>query len=222
MDLKLLSAPFPPDRISWRVGPMLTDKTKGIPLAYIDARDVMDRLDQVCGPENWSDDYPHIGQTTVCRISILIDNVWVGKSDGSGTTDVEAEKGQLSDAFKRAGYKWGIGRYLYDIKASWVKIEPRGKSFVIADSEYPRLEAMLPKPEGYVTVNQEVARPTIQDAVKEFVKRLDAATSLNQVTSLVANNNKLMLALSQQDKPLFEKISQEINKTQEAFHMAAE
>jgi hypothetical protein len=92
-------------------------------LAYIDSRDVVNRLDEVCGPENWSDTYPHIGSTTVCQISISIDGQWVAKTDGAGATDVEAEKGQLSDAFKRCAVKWGIGRYLYDIPTPWVQID---------------------------------------------------------------------------------------------------
>ena len=32
-----LKAPFPADKISWRIGATSKDKTKGIPLAYIDA-----------------------------------------------------------------------------------------------------------------------------------------------------------------------------------------
>ena len=45
-----LSAPFPPDRVSWRIGSTTKDKTRGMALAYIDARDVMERLDNVVGP----------------------------------------------------------------------------------------------------------------------------------------------------------------------------
>ena len=44
-----LKAPFPGDKIHWRVGARTKDKSKGIPLAYIDARDVMERLDEVLG-----------------------------------------------------------------------------------------------------------------------------------------------------------------------------
>jgi hypothetical protein len=38
---------------------------------------------------------------------------------------VEADKGGISDAFKRAAVKWGIGRYLYDLKSPWVPCESR-------------------------------------------------------------------------------------------------
>jgi hypothetical protein len=145
-----LRAPFPPHVISWRVGATNGDKsgnkppTKGIALAYIDARDVMDRLDEVVGPENWECRYPHAGQKTVCEIGIRCDGNWVYKADGAGDTDTEAEKGALSDAFKRAAVRFGIGRYLYSIDSPWVELEARGRSYVIKQSELPRLRSLLP------------------------------------------------------------------------------
>lgn len=140
-----LRKPFPPDRISWRVGSTNGDKTKGMALAYIDARDVQDRLDEVMGP-NWQCRYiPMHDKKTVCEIGLKIDSEWVWRADGAGDSDVEAEKGALSDAFKRAAVKWGIGRYLYDLDSPWVALEAAGRSFKIAAPEYKRLEALLSK-----------------------------------------------------------------------------
>jgi hypothetical protein len=68
--MKALTAPFPPERISWRVGSTAADKKRGMALAYIDARDVMERLDAVCGPENWQSRYPHAEGKTVCELAI--------------------------------------------------------------------------------------------------------------------------------------------------------
>lgn len=143
VDFAALVAPFPPAAVSWRVGSTNQDKTKGMALAYIDARDVMERLDAVCGPAGWQRSYPHAGTKTVCRISIKVGDEWIGKEDGAGDSDVEAEKGALSDAFKRAAVSWGIGRYLYNMGSPWVAIEQKGKSYVIAPSEMRRLEALL-------------------------------------------------------------------------------
>jgi hypothetical protein len=143
MKLADLAKPFPASAISWRVGATNADKTKGLALAYIDARDVMNRLDEVCGPENWQDEYTETPKGRVlCRIGILCGEHWVWKGDGAGDSDVEAQKGAISDALKRAAVKWGIGRYLYDMPATWVAIEQRGKTSVIRDSEYARLEAV--------------------------------------------------------------------------------
>lgn len=106
--LEELSAEF--DNVRWRKG------AGGKELAYIDARDVAKRLDEVCGV-NWQCKYEHLNNgTAVCSIGILIDGEWVWRADGSDETDIEASKGALSRAFVRAASRWGIGRYLYDLK----------------------------------------------------------------------------------------------------------
>jgi hypothetical protein len=118
-----LSAPFPADYIDWRIGSTNKDKTKGLPLCYIDARAAMDRLDTIVGPANWQCQYTQAGTIMICAIGIKFGGDWVWKQDGAGATDFEGEKGAMSDAFKRAAVRWGVGRYLYDIKAPWVEIE---------------------------------------------------------------------------------------------------
>lgn len=144
IDFAKLNAPFDPRKVSWRVGSTTQDKKRGMALAYIDARDVMERLDEVCGPAGWQCEYPHAdGKKTVCSIGIKIDDEWIWKADGAGDSDVEAEKGALSDAFKRAAVRWGVGRYLYDVDTPWVELVPAGRSFAIADKEYDRLAKIL-------------------------------------------------------------------------------
>lgn len=138
-----LRKPFPPERVSWRVGPTADEGNRGLALAYIDARDVADRLDEVCTPSGWQNRYSHANGKTVCDLGILCDGQWVWKADGAGNTDVEAEKGALSDAFKRAGVRWGIGRYLYDVESVWVDIVGKGKFKTIPPHELARLRAKL-------------------------------------------------------------------------------
>jgi hypothetical protein len=116
-----LSAPFPVDAIHWRAQTMTKDGGSALALAYIDARDVMDRLDAVCGPAGWQDSYTETPKgRLICTLSILSpEGEWISKSDGAGDTDVEGDKGAISDALKRAAVKWGIGRYLYGLKDVW-------------------------------------------------------------------------------------------------------
>lgn len=116
--LAQLKNPFPPKLLKYRVGVTNKDKTKGIPLFYITARDIFARLDQVVGFGNWKKE-THIvrdeGKTVYARttIFILINNEWVGR-DGIGTpSQSEPEKGCESDSIKRAAIAWGIGRFLY-------------------------------------------------------------------------------------------------------------
>ena len=136
-----LSAPFAVEEISWRVGPTNErsrnpdQALRGQPLCYIDARSVMDRLDSVCGPEGWQDTYtPGVATSIVCNIGIQIDGQWIWKADGAGATDMEADKGALSDAFKRAAVRWGVGRYLYEIKSHWLILEKRGNTAIIPEA----------------------------------------------------------------------------------------
>lgn len=133
-----LCEPFPSDEVEWRVGSTNKDKTKCLPLVYIDARAAMDRFDAVCGPDGWQCNYiPGINGAWVCNIGVKMpDGQWVWKADGAGATDIEGEKGALSDAFKRAAVRHGVGRYLYEIKAPWV---PLDQGRYIADSERKKL-----------------------------------------------------------------------------------
>lgn len=163
-----LAEPFDPSLVSWRVGSVSAEKKRGMALAYIDARDVMRRLDEVCGPENWQDEYPWSdGKRVVCRLGIKIDGEWVWKTDGAGDTDYEGEKGALSDAFKRAAVKWSIGRYLYDVVAPWVAVEQRGKTWVIADGEGAKLAAKLPRPSGAAPAPNGISKAAVPISPEE-------------------------------------------------------
>jgi hypothetical protein len=145
--LRALAAPFAAEDVSWRVGHTKADKSSGLALAYIDARAVADRLDEVCGL-GWRCTYPTVvrsavegrrGSVVVCAVGIRVGDEWIERCDGAGDTAVEAEKGSLSDAFKRAAARWGVGRYLYGFPSPWVKIVQHGKSYAIARDELPKL-----------------------------------------------------------------------------------
>jgi hypothetical protein len=169
--LKALTAPFPPEKVSWRVGSTTADKKRGMALAYIDARDVMQRLDDVLGPLNWQCRYTHAGTITICEIGcgVSIDGKteWVWKANGAGSTDVEAEKGACSDAFKRAAVLWGVGRYLYDLDSPWVALNGRQ----IAPEELPKLRALLEgkkTPDTKGKKDSRVAFSAIQTVLQSF------------------------------------------------------
>lgn len=127
INFKKLREPFSRHQVKWRIGSTTKKKDKALMLAYIDARDVMERLDTVCGVENWQDTYVGYGDRVICSISIKIGDEWVTKSDGAGDTAVEADKGGISDAFKRAAVKWGVGRHLYSMKCRWMPYNEQTK-----------------------------------------------------------------------------------------------
>ncbi len=183
--LAKLSEPFPPEAIDWRVGATNGDKSKGIALAYIQARPVMDRLDEVVGLGNWTDVYTPIqGKDGVvgflCTLSLKIGDNWISKMDGADTSDIEAIKGGISDAFKRAAVKWGIGRYLYDLPGIWAPIEARGKSFVL--KENPKLPNWaLPKKK----ISSKVETP---DTLTDFLVETFAVDAPSKVEVKATNN----------------------------------
>jgi hypothetical protein len=105
--LAIFYEPTPPSEIRQRQGP------NGRTLDYIDARYVMDTLDKL-GPENWQDRYEDRADGSVrCGIGINVEGEWIWKWDVGTQSDIEPEKGSHSEAFKRAGVKWGIARDLY-------------------------------------------------------------------------------------------------------------
>lgn len=99
-------------------------------LLYKTARVDMQVLDETFGPQNWQCDYKTINGVLYCGIGVArTDNgqtTWVWKWDcgieSRADEDGNEKKGEASDAFKRAGFKWGIGRELYTTPFIWAKV----------------------------------------------------------------------------------------------------
>lgn len=127
MDLKeietKLKAPFSPDEIEYRISAKTSDKTKGLAVAYIQARAVQNRLDEVLGFTNWKNEIIETSNGKICGLSLRINDEWITKYDGADNTKIEATKGGISDSLKRAAVQWGIGRYLYNLPGQWVRIK---------------------------------------------------------------------------------------------------
>ena len=105
----------------WRVQSFSKFKAQGQCVAYIDARQAQDLLDDVVGVGNWQDKYYSEGGLLFCSVGIKVDSEWVWKADTGSESNMEAQKGHSSDAFKRACVKWGIGRFLYNLKIQYVE-----------------------------------------------------------------------------------------------------
>jgi hypothetical protein len=114
-------------------------------LLYKTARTDMDLLDEAVGAENWECDYREIKGNLYCGIGIRKDEaapfVWKWDCGIESREDDEGnqKKGEASDAFKRAGFKWGVGRELYTapfifIPADKMNISSNGGKFRTFDS----------------------------------------------------------------------------------------
>lgn len=84
-------------------------------LLYKDARCDMNILDETVGVENWQRTHKMIGNSLFCEVGIYDEKKqeWIWKEDVGTASNMEAEKGQASDSFKRACFNLGIGRELY-------------------------------------------------------------------------------------------------------------
>lgn len=130
IDLRKLADKFPSSKIEFRIGATNKEKTQGIVLAYVTNRAIQERLDEVCGVDNWCNVFKEWkGTHQLCGISIKIDGEWVTKWDGAEDTLTEPVKGGLSTSMKRAAAQWGIGRYLYDVPNEWADIVKSGSSY---------------------------------------------------------------------------------------------
>lgn len=113
--------------IECRIG-QISKSGKGLTLLlYKNARTDADILDETVGPENWQCDFYEQKGTLFCKVGINVCrdagtgyHEWVWKADAGSPSNMEAQKGEASDAFKRACYKWGIGRALYSSPFIWI------------------------------------------------------------------------------------------------------
>jgi len=152
-----LKVPFPEDRIKWRT-------QSGFELAYIEVRDVFDRLDEVVGPFNWKSELKNWGENgVVARISIFISGQWVHKEDGADRSQIEGDKGGISDALKRAAVQWGIGRYLYRL--------PKSKTRQLPDFALPPTPEPAPE-EAEDRAKEAISAAKDSKALLAIVKRV--------------------------------------------------
>lgn len=104
----------------WRVQSFSKNKPVATVMAYIDARDAMDMLDKHC-LYGWTRRHYEVDKKVYCSVGIYMpDGTLHERSDCGVESNQDAEKGQASDAFKRACVNWGVGRFLYDMDIQYV------------------------------------------------------------------------------------------------------
>lgn len=127
MDLKDLLKPLSASEIQFRVGTLIKSKEKVFAtiLPFKNARTDMTVLDAIVGSNNWQSKLRKEGDSFIAGIAIRTspETDWIWKESNAAATNVEAEKGGGSGAFKRAGVMWGIGRGLYDFPKIFVTLE---------------------------------------------------------------------------------------------------
>src|SRR5579883_3509654 len=128
-----LAAPFEPRDIKFK--PQMVKNNRCLAMAYIDARLIQDRLDEVLGVENWEDAYKILPDGSVmCRLRLKLGDRWITKTDVGSLSEQsdsgDRTKAAFSDALKRAAVKFGVGRYLYRLPSLWCDYDPQRKQCV--------------------------------------------------------------------------------------------
>lgn len=203
-----LAEPFDPEEVRFRAGKV--SGNRALALAYIDARLVMDRLDEVVGIGNWQDSYSVLPSGEVqCQLSVRIDGEWITKEDVGGQSEQPDEgdrfKAAFSDALKRAAVKFGVGRYLYGLGLSWVDFDPNKRQL----ASKPKLPPWAlpghkpPPPDGALDKIRAQAEESLERAAENGTEALAALwkATPNAVRALIpaAEWQKIKDFAAQQD-----------------------
>lgn len=212
MDLSKLREPFPAPDVEWRIGQygVKAGKVWARVLAYITNRAIQERLDTVCGPENWANEYrPGPAGGVLCGISIFTGERWVTKWDGAANTEVKDSgkldddtniKGGLSASMKRAGAQWGIGRYLYLLDSNFATVGSSGMFWAEAvDKETGKKVQFYwtppPLPAWALPGNHPATEPTIAELKASLIDLINGGyfEHSENVQSVMDKNNRALM-----------------------------
>lgn len=177
--MKKLQEPFKPDEIEWRVQSQGKSETGGKiwcqVLAYVDARALQNRLDEVFTPFGWEDKYEPLGDDFICTLTVDFDGKKVSKQNGASKTQVEGFKGGISNSFKRVcASGFGIGRYLYDLDVMFAETSTEKQS----GDEWKKGSLKPKNSNNYITYWWKVPKLPSEAMPKTDIERLNKIDAL--------------------------------------------
>jgi hypothetical protein len=184
-----LAAPFEVNEVKFK--PQSVKGNRALALAYIDCRVIQDRLDDVLGIENWMDEYEVLNDgSVICRLKLKFGDQWVTKTDVGSPSEQpdpgDRLKAAFSDAMKRAAVKFGIGRYLYRLSATWADYDPQKRQF----SQAPQLPnwALPKRPDPAVSpaTTKTTALPNNGEELHRRLREYDAKLASKQLCGVGA------------------------------------
>lgn len=183
-EIRLLRA----DEIECRVG---TINERGLSLLlYKDARVDQKILDEAFGMYGWERTHQSIEGNLYCTVRIWDSEKaqWIEKQDVGTTSYTEKEKGQASDAFKRACVNVGIGRELYTAPFIWI---PSSKANIQKrDNRYTTSERFQVREISYNEMREIAAITIVNDhgvVVYEYQEKKNSSknqNTTNRITEL--------------------------------------
>jgi hypothetical protein len=198
--MEALAAPFESDEVKFK--PAVVSGNRALALAYVDARVIQDRLDDVLGVAGWQDEYECLPDgSVVCRLRLRLGAEWITKMDVGGPSEQPDEgdrrKAAFSDALKRAAVKFGVGRYLYRLPQMWADYDPQKRQFVrkptLPASALPtRKETVKPVPAEPIVQKE----PVVQKVAEKKPTRKETSKSEG-----VAARSRTVIAAEKEPTP---------------------
>ena len=194
-------------------------------LLYKTARVDRAILDEEFGAMGWQNDFKVIDGKMYGGIGVWHNDLdeWIWRWDCGTESNTEAEKGQASDCFKRAGFKWGIGVELYTAPFIWLNVDVKqegGKwklanpftKYSVKSIEYnndsiSNLEIVDDKGNTVYSMGKKVTKPThkTEEKVVEPVETIKTDSNVIIAIGLRASNNmKELLAVYNENKTQIE------------------
>lgn len=171
----------------WRVQSFSKQKPKATCVAYIDARDVMDRLDKIC-IYGWHRNHEELKGRIYAGVGIILPSgniMW--RWDCGTESNTEAEKGESSDSFKRAAVNVGVGRFLYDLDIQYVDANEKKTG-----SNYPYVVDNKGKRVWDITkhINGASKAPKQQEPQRNWIAEIKTTSTIDELKSIFGEGYK--------------------------------
>ena len=132
-----LRKPFEPELIKWKIQTNPKEgQDKAIVVAFIDSRDVTERLDLATGGD-WGSEFslPQVNAGAQFSLECALTVCGVTRRDVGTVAQPrqgeDATKDLYSDALKRAAVQFGVGSHVYRFPKVKAKVQASGKSFYL-------------------------------------------------------------------------------------------
>ncbi|MEE9354224.1 MAG: Rad52/Rad22 family DNA repair protein [Methylococcaceae bacterium] len=186
----------------WRVQSFNKNKPEATCVAYIDARDVMERLDSVC-IYGWDRDHKEIKNHLYAGIGIQLPSGRISWRWDCGTeSNQDAEKGEASDSFKRAAVNTGVGRFLYDLKIQRLpanEVKKQGSYPYVVDNRNKRVWDLT----AHINGGKKASKPVKEEepiTIETLITFILACKTVNSLNDYYDENEDFIKSLMEPEQ----------------------
>ena len=184
---ELLSAPFAPGELDWRLEGLSADKRRALLVPVVESKVLLERLDEAVGGEGWQDSYELlVGGPERFAVKCRLTVGKVAKEDFGEATTLRAA---FDAALWQAAHKFGVGRYASPV---WVDHDPATGKYEKPSGDavaaMPVREMREPAPEGQApepAPPAETPKPEPQALIDGLMEELKAKGMGKEATKVV-------------------------------------